>query len=230
MKRIALVLVIGLVWIAPAPAHAFVRGDYDGGGSANIADAVSILALLFQSPAPAPDCADAADANDDGAIDISDAIFLLGALFVPGSLPLPPPYPADGIDPTQDALPPCDPTGILPFVTIAQGSESGTNEFLQTAILDDAAWSAFWTVHTPDPLPTVDFASEMVVVVLGTFENFGISYTIDEIEVVGSTVEVRYTVVYPGAYLEQPCRPHHIVRTSRSLATPVFIETVIALP
>lgn len=228
MKRIALVLAIGI--LSAAPAHAFVRGDFDGAGSVDIADAVSMLNLLFQPPAPLPQCADAADVNDDGALDISDPIYLLGALFVPGSLPPPPPYPADGVDPTPDALPPCTPAGVLPFVTIAQGLESGTNEFLQTAILDAAAWNALWTVHSPDPLPPVDFANEMVVVVLGTFENFGISYTIDEIEIVGSTLEVRYTAVYPGAYLEEPCRPHHFVRTVRSLATPVFIENSIMLP
>lgn len=230
MKPIMLVFAIGVLCSAHAPAHAFVRGDHDGAGSVDIADAVAILASLFQPGAPPPHCDDAADVNDDGLLDISDAVYLLGALFLVGSPAPPPPYPGDGIDPTPDALPPCGPVGLLPFVTIAQGSESGRDEFLQATILDAAAWSAFWTLHSADPLPAVDFATEMVVVVLGTFDNFGISYTIDEIEAVGSDLEVRYTAVYPGVFLAQPCQPHHIVRTTRALGTPVFIEDSILLP
>jgi hypothetical protein len=228
MKRIALVLLLILAAASPAPA--FVRGDYDGAGAVDIADAVSILALLFQPAAPPPACADAADVNDDGGIDIADAIHLLNALFVPGSPPVPPPYPQDGIDPTPDSLPPCGPTGLLPFTTIAQGRESLADEFLRTVLLDDASWAAFWATHSADPLPPIDFASEMVVVVLGTFQNFGITYTIDEIEVIGSALEVRYTAVYPGVYLPEPCQPHHIVQTVRALEPPVFIEDGVFLP
>lgn len=233
-RSFAFVVALGVAHVVPhgvaQPAHAFVRGDHDGAGSVNIADAIAILASLFQPGAPPPSCDDAADVNDDGLLDISDAVYLLGALFIIGSPPPPPPYPADGIDPTPDALPHCGPVGMLPFDTIAQGLESGRDEFLRTTILDDAAWSAFWTLHSADPLPAVDFASEMVVVVLGSFQNFGISYTIDEIEVVGSDLEVRYTALYPGVYLPQPCQPHHIVRTPRALETPVFIEESIFLP
>ena len=46
---------------------------------------------------------DAADANDDGSIDIADAIYLLSYLFGGGDQP-PPPFPDPGIDPTPDTL------------------------------------------------------------------------------------------------------------------------------
>ena len=50
-----------------------------------------------------PDCLDAGDANDDGVLDISDAIFLLRALFQGEAQP-PEPYPFPGPDATPDSL------------------------------------------------------------------------------------------------------------------------------
>ena len=48
-------------------------------------------------------CDNAADSNDDGTLNIADAIALLGYLFN-GATPPPPPFPDCGIDPTVDAL------------------------------------------------------------------------------------------------------------------------------
>lgn len=48
-------------------------------------------------------CADAADSNDTGKVDISDPIATLNALFT-GSGPLPEPIGAPGFDPTLDEL------------------------------------------------------------------------------------------------------------------------------
>jgi hypothetical protein len=50
-----------------------------------------------------PTCLDAADANDDGAVDIADAIALLSHLFA-GSGDVPQPFAECGIDPTVDGL------------------------------------------------------------------------------------------------------------------------------
>ncbi len=49
------------------------------------------------------DCLDALDGNDDGGIDISDAVFLLGYLFSGGPSPAAP-FPNPGQDPTLDSL------------------------------------------------------------------------------------------------------------------------------
>lgn len=61
---------------------------------------------------PTPPCFNAADCNDDGAVDIADAIALVSHLFA-GAGSLPEPFGACGIDPTVDDLgcesfPPCE--------------------------------------------------------------------------------------------------------------------------
>ncbi len=54
----------------------------------------------------APICPDAADANDDGTIDISDAISILGTVFGESKL-IAVPYPRRGTDPSLDSLGTC---------------------------------------------------------------------------------------------------------------------------
>lgn len=83
----------------------FRRGDPNGDGRANIADAVSILRCLFLG-AECPECQDAGDTNDDGRLNISDAVYLIFWLFSPDPSPAPP-YPGAflyGADPTLDRL------------------------------------------------------------------------------------------------------------------------------
>jgi PKD repeat protein len=80
----------------------FRRGDSNGDGKLDIADAIYILAYLF-AQGPAPTCLDAADANDDGAVDIADGVYILQNLFARGPA-IPPPYPECGIDRTEDEL------------------------------------------------------------------------------------------------------------------------------
>ena len=83
----------------------FQRGDCNGDGSTNIADAIFHLLVLFPAAGvpPAPVCRDACDSNDDGGLDIADAISTLVALFGAPPIPLPEPL-ACGVDPTADAL------------------------------------------------------------------------------------------------------------------------------
>jgi hypothetical protein len=97
----------------------FVRGNADGDAQdeLNVTDAIYLLGFLFQGgPPPAiyllgflfqggppPPCSDAADTNDDGALNLTDGIYLLNFLFQGGPSP-PPPYPAVGLDPTEDAV------------------------------------------------------------------------------------------------------------------------------
>jgi hypothetical protein len=84
----------------------FVRGDANGDASIDISDPVRILFYLFVGGVSAP-CQDVLDVNDSGLVDLSDAIFLLNFLFRGGS-EIPAPYPAAGLDPTEDTLPPCE--------------------------------------------------------------------------------------------------------------------------
>jgi len=78
----------------------FRRGDCNGSGMFNIADAIIVLNYLFGLPATVT-CPDACDSNDDSNIDIADAIFVLGGLFAGGPLPAQP-FPDCGDDPTSD--------------------------------------------------------------------------------------------------------------------------------
>lgn len=72
----------------------FVRGDANGSGDLDIADAVTTLGVLFQGVAPEV-CDAALDANGDESVDVADAIYLLTFLFSAGPPP-PPPYPDAG--------------------------------------------------------------------------------------------------------------------------------------
>jgi len=84
-----------------------------------IADAAAVISSLFRTSIFRfnPPCRDACDANDDGRIDLADAVGILYFLFVPGTPLLPPPYPGfdgaawpsivrvgPGVDPTEDPL------------------------------------------------------------------------------------------------------------------------------
>ena len=83
----------------------------------DISDPIRILTYKFLGGADLP-YQDAADFNDDGQVDISDAVFGLNLLFVDNTKKIPPPNikeiegrlvmdSAQGIDTTGDDLPPC---------------------------------------------------------------------------------------------------------------------------
>lgn len=86
-----------------APLPAFVRGDANADGTADISDASFTLSYVV-GIGPAPTCLDAADTNDSGAVDIADAVYQLAFLFVLGSPEPPAPFGSCGPDPTADPL------------------------------------------------------------------------------------------------------------------------------
>ena len=114
-----------------AAVDMFVRGDVNGDGAFNIADAVAGLGHLFGG-APL-DCADALDANDDGLKNIADPIMILGALFSAGPAPVAP-FPSCGPDPTPDGLDclvfagcrVCVPDAFEPNNSVIECSQLGT--------------------------------------------------------------------------------------------------------
>ena len=79
------------------PQGQFIRGDSNRDSRVDISDAVATLLHLFASRPLA--CPDAADANDDEALNVTDVIFELNFLFRGGTTP-PAPYPSAGIDTT----------------------------------------------------------------------------------------------------------------------------------
>lgn len=99
----------GSLTLQPIVLEAFVRGDADGSlGISALVDAVTILGYLFNGQPM--NCLDAADFDDDGAVNLVDPISLLSYGFVQGPPPAAP-FPGCGSDPTADAIdcavPPC---------------------------------------------------------------------------------------------------------------------------
>ncbi len=80
----------------------FVRGDANADERLNVSDAIFVLLFVYRG-GQEPICLDAADANDDGLLDLGDAVTLLGHLFGATEV-LPEPYPEIGPDPTSDTL------------------------------------------------------------------------------------------------------------------------------
>ena len=85
------------------PPADFLRGDCNENGMIEIGDAMWLAHILFVEVEELR-CADACDANDDGAVNISDVIFI--AAWVVGSSQIAPPEPFSecGNDPTSDGL------------------------------------------------------------------------------------------------------------------------------
>jgi hypothetical protein len=102
--------------VPPGELEVFKRGEVHGDGVISVSDAVRILVHLFAGAEALP-CPDAADANDDEALNVADALYLLAWLFNAGPPP-PAPGPARcGPDPGADGaldcpeFPPCSPAG-----------------------------------------------------------------------------------------------------------------------
>ncbi len=91
-------------WLAggEGPQELFLRGDVDGNGVRNLADAIVLLSYLF-AHGDEPRCRDAADADDSGRLNLNDPIVILNHLFGVLST-LPGPFLACDRDPTPDNL------------------------------------------------------------------------------------------------------------------------------
>ena len=80
------------------------RGTFDNDGASSLSDVMSILFYVLQGVGT-PLCEKAIDVNDDGILDISDAVGLLNYLYGSGAaVPFPGPTDACSPDPTPDTL------------------------------------------------------------------------------------------------------------------------------
>lgn len=91
----------GTITLTPT-VGGFVRADVNDDGAINLADAITLLEILFLGGAL--QCQDAADTNDDEQANIADAIYLLSYLFTGGDAPPPPFGGTCGADPAGTAL------------------------------------------------------------------------------------------------------------------------------
>ena len=80
---------------APKARNLFIRGDLDGDSRVSPADLEGLARVLQGGPLPA--CADAADVDDNGQVDLGDFPRLLSFL-LDISPPPPPPFPRCGVD------------------------------------------------------------------------------------------------------------------------------------
>ncbi len=88
----------------------FIRGDLDTVVGISMGDAIYLLKALYVPGSEIPQCFDASDVDDTGHSEIptmGDALYLLKYLYVPGAPEPPAPFPACGVDPTEDDLMDC---------------------------------------------------------------------------------------------------------------------------
>jgi hypothetical protein len=84
----------------PGEGTLFIRGDVDTNGQLNITDSVKIFNFLFVGNEQLT-CLDAADASDQGSVNIASGVYILNHLFSPSPEP-PAPFPDCGTDTTED--------------------------------------------------------------------------------------------------------------------------------
>jgi hypothetical protein len=81
----------------------FSRCDANDDGRHDIADPIWVVNELFRG-GPQNPCQKANDCNDDGQVDLSDATYSISYEFIGGPAPTAP-FPACGVDPSEDLLP-----------------------------------------------------------------------------------------------------------------------------
>ena len=100
-----MITIPGAIQVVPVGVQ-FIRGDANQDAGVAISDAVFTLGYLFLAGEEKP-CRDAMDVNDDGVVNVADPTRLLNFLFVAGEKP-PQPFPACGLDPTEDGSEDCE--------------------------------------------------------------------------------------------------------------------------
>jgi hypothetical protein len=87
--------------VTSAVGPQFIRGDPNLDRKVDVSDPVAVIFHLFLG-VPVT-CEDAADSNDDEALNLTDAIYLFDQLFQGGPTP-PAPFPLQGVDPAGPEL------------------------------------------------------------------------------------------------------------------------------
>jgi hypothetical protein len=133
--------------------------------------------------------------------------------------------------PRADSMSPAQPSGTR----IASASTSGFTTPEQLVLRDQAVWQAAWSrLHegmVAPPLPAVDFAREMVVLLaLGERSSGGHRIRFDGITVAGANATVRFTITEPGAdcmTTQVMTAPVDVVRVPRAAGTVRFEPTTV---
>ncbi len=92
-----------------AASEIFIRGDTNRDGAVDITDGLTLLQYLFLGQGVSVPCLDACDVDDNGAVNLADALRVLYTLFEPSQTAPPAhPYPYQGIDRTPNDNLPCE--------------------------------------------------------------------------------------------------------------------------
>jgi Mg-chelatase subunit ChlD len=127
LSVITLALMCGLPFLGVAREAPFLRGDVSQNGKLGLDDALFTFRFLFAEVPFHIGCLEAADVNDDGRVNVADAIGLLNYLYLHGARPSPP-FPQVDLDPTPDDLG-CDVTSdTIIFVADRSGSMQDQGE------------------------------------------------------------------------------------------------------
>jgi hypothetical protein len=98
-----LVALGGGIKVAAADSPRFVRGDANMSGWVTYVDVTFFLGVIYETLDAEFLCKDAADADDNGFVNIQDPILVLNYMYK-DQPPPPPPFPELGPDPTADGL------------------------------------------------------------------------------------------------------------------------------
>ena len=110
MKQLALasilLLILGSGNFCSGQNADFIRGDCNTDGNTDfaIADAMALIIYLFQGAPDCLTCMDACDVDDDGIVNVLDAVLMINMGTGCGPAYLPAPWPACGADPSTDPL------------------------------------------------------------------------------------------------------------------------------
>lgn len=89
----------------PDECARFIRSDCDASGAVDLGDVITALGVLFDADAGPVPCLEACNSGGGDAFDLADPIVLLGTLFaLPGTPPIPPPYPVCGVEVAPGAV------------------------------------------------------------------------------------------------------------------------------
>ncbi len=111
-------VVVSIFWTRAEVRADFRRGDVNRDNAVNISDAIFHLMVQFRSGGDFA-CLDAADADDDGELNLADATTILEFLFGGGAIPAPSAA-TSGPDPTCDSLDCGDSPSVSPAVVISE--------------------------------------------------------------------------------------------------------------
>ena len=109
-------------------------------------------------------------------------------------------------------------TTLVPFTTVALGSQSGVEERRDVVVRTTAEWERLWREHDAgqSTVPAVDFSREMVAAVfLGTRPTGGYRVEVTAVRGDGAALIVEYAERRPDgdALLTQALTmPYHIVK------------------